>query len=255
MRLIKQFSYGVVYLAIFSLIVWGVYSWIIEKAPTCFDGIQNQNETGIDCGGLCVSCDIKNLKSLGLGKVSLFSYDRSYSASAPIWNSNTNFGASFFEYEVNFHDSSKRVLHTVKNTGFIYPGETKEIIESARIVTGVPESAEIKIDTNRIEWKKSIDFSSPLYEKGDVTATIEKDQVIVSGQIINKDNSVLSRVVANAFLIDEFGKRIGASKTELKNLGPFQAGNFKIFIPVVKSLQSSIDKGATAESVFVEVLK
>jgi hypothetical protein len=26
------------------------------QAPTCFDGIQNQGETGIDCGGPCVSC-------------------------------------------------------------------------------------------------------------------------------------------------------------------------------------------------------
>ena len=25
--------------------------------PTCFDGIQNQNETGIDCGGVCPECE------------------------------------------------------------------------------------------------------------------------------------------------------------------------------------------------------
>lgn len=33
---------------------------IIEEyaCETCYDGIQNQNETGIDCGGVCFPCDI-----------------------------------------------------------------------------------------------------------------------------------------------------------------------------------------------------
>ena len=31
----------------------GAYEYI---APTCFDGIQNQDETGIDCGGVCPAC-------------------------------------------------------------------------------------------------------------------------------------------------------------------------------------------------------
>jgi hypothetical protein len=26
------------------------------KLPTCVDGLQNQNETGVDCGGPCVAC-------------------------------------------------------------------------------------------------------------------------------------------------------------------------------------------------------
>ena len=25
---------------------------------TCFDGIQNQDETGLDCGGVCVGCSV-----------------------------------------------------------------------------------------------------------------------------------------------------------------------------------------------------
>ena len=31
-----------------------------EPAPTCFDGIQNQGETGVDCGGPCSSCSTCN---------------------------------------------------------------------------------------------------------------------------------------------------------------------------------------------------
>ena len=31
---------------------------------TCFDGIQNQNETGIDCGGVCPPCDSSTTNSI-----------------------------------------------------------------------------------------------------------------------------------------------------------------------------------------------
>lgn len=27
--------------------------------PTCYDGVKNQNETDIDCGGRCIACEIK----------------------------------------------------------------------------------------------------------------------------------------------------------------------------------------------------
>jgi len=29
---------------------------ITPPSETCFDGIQNQDETGIDCGGVCTAC-------------------------------------------------------------------------------------------------------------------------------------------------------------------------------------------------------
>ena len=32
--------------------------------PTCFDGIQNQGEEGVDCGGPCNSCDSEDLNYL-----------------------------------------------------------------------------------------------------------------------------------------------------------------------------------------------
>jgi len=31
---------------------------VLENPPTCSDGIQNQNETGVDCGGPCLACPV-----------------------------------------------------------------------------------------------------------------------------------------------------------------------------------------------------
>ena len=32
-----------------------------DACPTCTDGIQNQDETGIDCGGKCHACRKQNI--------------------------------------------------------------------------------------------------------------------------------------------------------------------------------------------------
>jgi len=56
-------------------------------------------------------------------------------------------------------------------------------------------------------------------------------------------------------LVDKSGIKIGASKTELQNAGPFRSENFKIFIPAGKDLLNSADLKTTAQSVAVEILK
>ena len=62
-------------------------------------------------------------------------------------------------------------------------------------------------------------------------------------------------MIASAFLVDKLEIKIGASKTELQNVGPFRVESFRIFIPVRKDLVGEVDLEATSQSVFVEVLK
>ena len=36
----------------------------LERDETCVDGIQNQDETGIDCGGICVTACLDQISDL-----------------------------------------------------------------------------------------------------------------------------------------------------------------------------------------------
>ena len=125
MRLFKQFLYGFLYLAIFSSLVWLVYSLEFKPAPTCFDEKKNQEETGIDCGSPCISCEVKSLKPLSVGSAEFFGDDRVFSAVAEVRNPNADYGTKYFEYEISFFDSSEKLLSSKKGSDFIYPGEIK----------------------------------------------------------------------------------------------------------------------------------
>lgn len=253
-RLIKQLLYGTFYVLILVAVGYGIYTVTLKPVSSCFDNRQNGNETGVDCGGDCVSCEIKNLQPLFLSPAILFSADRNFSAAAEIRNLNTSHGTKF-DYEVNFYDAAGKNLRNIKNISFIYGGESKSLIEGARITTGIPARAEIKIDGQSISWQKQQDFFNPPHNVEAVDAKIENGQAVVSGRIINLNNHPLSRVIASSFLVDKLGVKIGASKTLLENLTPFGSQDFKIIIPVKKDLVGEIDPEATAQSVFVEVLK
>jgi hypothetical protein len=256
-RFLKQFIYGTLFLAVIGVIVYGVYFLALRPTPSCFDNRQNGDETGIDCGGSCISCEIKNLQILNISATSLFGTDRVFSASAEVSNPNHNFGAKSFDYEVNFYDTAGNPLVApIKNKSFVYAGESKRIVEAGvRITTGIPRSAEIKIVTSSITWERAEEFFEPPHELGNLSAAAEGSQLVVSGNFTNLNNYIISRVIVTAFAIDSSGNRVGASRTELQNVGPFRVENFKVFIPLSATVLESVDFARTGNSVFVEVLK
>ena len=256
-RLLKQLLYGSLYLAIFSGLIWLVYSLEFKAAPSCFDNDRNGDETGIDCGGSCISCEIKNLQMLSVGNTILFEADRDFSAVASIRNPNDIFGVNFFDYEAIFYDKSGTALKSVRGTGFIYPGQEKNIIEAgAKITEGIPSRAEIKLlNENDIKWLRKEDFSEPEYGLREISSYLENGQVVVSGFVENVKNFTYSRIIVSAFALDNLGTRMGAGKSEIKNLNKFGAANFKIFIPVKKDYADLVDFAGTKKTVSVEILK
>ncbi len=255
-RLGKQLLYGFMYLVLLGAVAWGIYFVALRPAPTCFDNRQNQGETGIDCGGPCIPCEIKNLRPLSASQAVLYSADRLFSISAQVTNPNINFGAKSFGYSIDIYDGSGNLLRTINNTSFLYPGETKNIIEAGiRIATGIPARADFKLNAESIVWESPEEFFRPSVELKDVNVSVERDQVVVNGSAANLNNYIVSRLTVNAFLVDNTGKRVGASKTVLNNIGAFRVESFRIFIPADREVLETVDAEATGRSVFMEILK
>lgn len=252
----KQFLYGTLYLSILGAIVWGIYSITLRPAPSCFDNSQNGAETGVDCGGPCITCEMKQLKPLFVGAPTLLGDDRAYTALAEIQNSNYGYGARSFSYVVSFYDASGTLLKSVGNKASIYPIQTKNIMEAGvRILNGIPASVKVELDQASVEWVRPADFFEPKYEVRDLSGALEDNQVVITGLVSNPNNFPFAKVAVSAFVVDKLGVKMGASKTELYNVGQFRQENFKISIPIRKDLLKDVDLKSSAESISVEVLK
>lgn len=150
----KKLVFGAIYGALFLGIAYLLY--LPFKPPeTCADGKKNQNETGIDCGGVCGACivepvleDIRVTESAWVfgGK------GNEYDIVGKISNPNNDYGASSVPYTFRVLDVSGAVLAEKAGTSFILPKEEKYLVETSLPLSGAPSRVEVTI--GKVVWEK-----------------------------------------------------------------------------------------------------
>lgn len=185
-RLTKQIIIALIALGIFSLIGGGFY---LARRPesTCFDNIRNQGEEDIDCGGPCISCDLKYNPPLSLADtpILLINENNKIDVLFKITNSSEEWGAKSFYYKVIFTGANQEKQEFIKS-GFIFPHEIRYFLVS-NIVTGFqPLSADVEIIKEDIAWEKppsgvNLNLGDPLIPSN---VRIVKPQII-SGMAYN----------------------------------------------------------------------
>lgn len=166
------------FLFLFIIIIFFLY-FLLKPDPTCIDGKKNQNEQGIDCGGVCPEkCDkpiLIDLEVLEKGflnsgvenKVDIF---------GKIKNPNNTFGGGRFKYEFILRDTQGIVVGTKTNESFILPGETKYIVENNILVQN-GEVAGIELKVTDTQWVEFNDY----YQRPQLKIVNKRYGEIVSG--------------------------------------------------------------------------
>ncbi|TRZ64430.1 MAG: peptidoglycan-binding protein [Spirochaetia bacterium] len=234
-RLVKQLVYGSVFAAFLFLIGFSAYNSWFKSAPTCSDRIQNQNETGIDCGGPCPACAIKDLVNFKVNQAQIkyFSADPEKKTTVfyfELPNLNLNYGADFFYYYFDLFDKNGKEFH-ITDSSSIYAGGINYIVKLAYIPYDSIASVS-SVDTTNINWKIKNEFSKPDTSLRDIeTSALQDGGVIVTGFAQNNEAFALSKILISAVLANKNGVKISASKTELENTPAFTEKQFKLNFP------------------------
>lgn len=113
----------------------GLFVYFYMPEPTCFDGKQNQEETGIDCGGLCEPC-ITNPKDIVVLWTRVIKIDEGlYEVASLIENPNLFYGLPFFKYNFKLYDD-KNVLVAVRDGRTFLNPQDRFVIFETNIDTG-----------------------------------------------------------------------------------------------------------------------
>jgi hypothetical protein len=159
-RRTKQSVIGFLYLSFFGGIILASYFLFWYQAPTCLDTIQNQDETGVDCGGVCSQYCIADLASspLVFDEVMLLPYtETSSDGLAKVTNPNGRAALKSATYTFTVYSETGQSLAIQKGEISLLPKEEKTIL-----ALGLEAEAKNKIEltvTNE-EWVAFTDYQS-----------------------------------------------------------------------------------------------
>lgn len=229
MRLLKQIIYGFFIGVVFALLVWWVVGWFYHPVPTCFDNTQNQGETGVDCGGPCVSCEVKSLQPISILHKYIIPVPGGVGIVAELLNPNQKWGARSFSYTFILKDQFSNTVFDKTGSWFAYPGElTYLIIPRTSLASSSVASVAVTLDSP--QWVSSDVFVKPNIEVQDMRTEYNKG-VIVQATIHNIDTRSFSNVLVSALVFNHAGALIGASQTSIDSLSTLDSQNVKISFP------------------------
>lgn len=235
----KQLIYAASFFAFCAVLFSVFYFLFLKPAPSCFDGIQNQGEEGVDCGGPCAKvCIPQNIKPLVLadrililrpaaGRISLLTQ---------VSNPNYAYAARSFSYSFNLLDANGGVVQTFSGNSFIYAGEVKYVLIPNVALPSV-QYVNVDFKISGEDWVPAGDFAGPpkLNTTGAQTDVLA-GRISVDGNITNVDTIPFSKVTIIAVFRGKLGEVAGASQTEVENLVPNVPRPFSVIHPPMQNI-------------------
>lgn len=251
-RFLKQFIYGFAYLLILGLIGLGIYERYFIIPPNCSDNIQNQQESGIDCGGPnCLSCELKTL-NLQIGEPAFFDAGQfKTTAVVKITNPSLNYGSKNFNYEFQVINKLGGAIATrpgLSGTSYISAGETKYLIAPAididprdvgRVVVNIPSPV----------WELREKLPVFTFNFDNLKLVFSGKSPQVSGILKNNSSSTYKAISVIGILFNKAGVAVSASTTELDDIQSFSETPFTIFYSPINNT-SVVDAATISQNWF-----
>jgi len=167
-----------------------------------------------------------------------------YSVAAKIRNPNTNFGAANLNYTFYLYDTNNVLMKVLSGKSFIWPGESKYIIEGGVNFLKAPISAKLEIE-NPAWWEVKnfggIDLTLGNINYGKGSAGSGKF-FVVNFTANNSTPFDLKNVYVSAIVLNKDGLPITVGSTVLENLKSKEHRFFSIpWFSEFSGLPNSID--------------
>lgn len=213
-RLIYGFFVGVVLLMFIGIPAWKIF----YRAPTCFDGIQNGKEQGIDCGGGCTKlCPSAFLSPTNKWVRFEETAPGLYNIAAYIINPNAKVGAFRVPYHVDVYDSTGVLITKYEGT-FTLPANRNTVAFKSLVNVGhrSPGRAAFTF-TAPPDWivqpdrVKNVLVLDKIYKE-------EADSSTLSVTLKNTGVESVGRLSVYAILYDVSGNAVGFSATVIDGI-------------------------------------
>lgn len=211
-------------------LIGGIVFLSLQKPPTCVDGIQNQNEEGVDCGGSCTYLCATSVVPPVVSFAREFTYPNGRTdVIAYIQNPNSSAGARRVSYTVELYSATRTILATKSGVVDLPPAlEVPVYLSNIYAGTVPPERAFLTIDASSLQWfRPSSPTLLPLIKNTQPIEGNENAPRIVA-TVENPYATPLRNVKLIATVFNEQGNAIAATQT-IVSLVPPQGSEEAVF--------------------------
>jgi len=212
----RQLTYVSIILGIFALILGGLY-YFYKPIPSCFDDKKNQDELGVDCGGVCAKACPAQLIPLTIWWTRIFPTSSGvYDVANLVENQNAHFGVKNIKYVLRIYDQFNVLIAERTGETFFNPQE-KFVIYEPNIDTKErkAERAFLYLDDTAV-WQR-IKVTPPTLVIGAKNFS-NIPQPRLQSKVTNTSLELLRNSKFVAVLSDASGNALGASQTLIDSL-------------------------------------
>jgi hypothetical protein len=232
----KRIVISFIYVLILIILVVFIYNTWLKPKPSCFDAIKNQNEEGVDCGGICAQkCALTAQQDLMVQQAGFVpsGVANNYDIYGVVSNPNQTLGSGSFSYQFTVKNAAGTVVATKSGMGFILPGETKYIVESNQAMQDIP--AKVELVVSNPQWVEVND----LYEKPQLKV-VQKNYSEISngigfseatGLLKNESPLDFTSIKVEIILKDDQGQVVALNSTQMNTVQAGENRDFKVSWP------------------------
>ncbi len=204
---------------VLGLIAWGAYAALLKRPPTCFDGKENGNELGVDCGGSCARfCEEEIKNPIMRSDPRVFEVSPgNYSVLIYFENSNVNAEVKQAPYSIRLNTKSGALLEERKGVVSIPKHSRFAILETGFMTPSSDVGrADFAWDGN-LSWIRN-EVPSPDVFVTNSRLSNENIRPRVDATVSNKSLLDIPALEFIAVVSDGAGNAVGASKTVVRDL-------------------------------------
>ena len=204
---------GVVLLIVLAVSGYIAYS-VLSTPPLCFDGKQNGEEKGIDCGGTCSKlCANQALAPVVLWARAFETAPGTYAAAAYVENNNVGAGATSVAYAFRLYDEDNLLIIEKGGVTDIPPQEIVPVFASA-IDAGTRKVSRTFLEFSEVPvWHKIPSETLPNVRISNLRLT--ESGARLSAEAVNQGSADVRNLSLIAVLFDGRGVALTASKSVL----------------------------------------
>jgi hypothetical protein len=217
----RQITYVLIIFIFFSIFGFFISYPYLNKEPVCNDGIQNGDESGVDCGGSCALACLAEVDKISLLWSRTFQVvPGRYNAVAYLENQNTNTAIYKINYKFRFADKDNVYIGKREGSTSIPPGGKFAIFEPAvDLGSSVPVYTTFEFTEVPVWVKVSKEKVEQLsFTVRDINLVDVDTAPALSAKITNNSLFIVPDLNVVVILYDELGNAVSASRTYLDSL-------------------------------------